>query len=509
MEVCARAQLPAQNAGTVINALPKAAISGILRNLSRARTGRAEMLERLSNGVRINRAADDAAGLGVSTRLNADLVSLRQARRNAENGQSALSIAEGGLSEIAIMLTRMRELAMASASETHDDSERMMAQREYSALLAEIDRIAWASRFNDQPLLAKTHVDVAFVIDTSGSMGGEIATLTAEINAFRQEFIDAGLDVEFGLAAMRANIGGGDGLDRTADIADPAFEAKLAGLGIAGSAVDPYSALLNASGADDWNGDGDAFTWREDAGRHIVLITDTYQEAHLTPGDPNETEVIQSLLPAGVAVHVIAQDTHHDTYDDIASQTGGSLHDIGNGAGSGIPSAMDSIAGALTGGAPVAAKPLSVQVGIHDGDGDTLDIGVAVDATRVGLGVADTSVATAGDAAASLEDIDDAIHQMCTYRSEIGAIQNRLDHVMGGQDAAIVNEGAALSRIQDLDYAEATSELALDQALASAATTTLFESLRISSDQVRAIYSGLRRGGFDRPATGGELDLTA
>ncbi len=509
MEVCARAHGARAEVRTVINALPKAAISGILRNLTRARSGRAEMLERLSNGVRINRAADDAAGMAVSASLDADLASYRQARRNAEHGQSALAIAEGGLCEIAIMLTRMRELATACASETLNDDERMMAQTELSALLSEVDRIAWAASFNGQPLLAKTHVDVAFVIDTSGSMGGEIATLTAEINAFRQEFIDAGLDVEFGLAAMRSNIGGGDGLQRVTDIGDPDFEAQLAGLGIAGSTVDPYSALLNASGADDWNGDGDAFTWRGDAGRHIVLITDTDQEAHLTPGDPDATEVIQSLLPSGVSVHAIARTEHQDTFDDIASQTGGSIHDLGNGAGSGIPSAMDAIAGALTGGAPINAKDLSVQVGIHAGDADNLDIGVCVDASRVGLGLSGISVATAEDAAASLEIIDGAIHQASTYRAEIGAVENRLDHVIASQDAAIVNEEAALSRIQDLDYAEATSELALQQALAAAATTTLFESLRISSEQVRAIYNGLEEGGFDRPRSGGRLDLTA
>ncbi len=493
----------------MINALPSAAISGIIRNLSRAHAGRQDALERLSSGVRINRAADDAAGMAVSASLDADIASLKVGQRNAHQGQSVLNIADGGLAEIQAMLTRLRELAVMSASETLGADERMNLQVEYSALLSEVDRIAWSTKFDDLPLLAKAHVDVAFVIDTSTSMSGEIATLTAEINAFRQEFIDAGLDVEFGLASMRASIGGGDGVARASDIGDADFEAQLAGLGIAGSPVDPYSALLNASGADDWNGDGDAFTWREDSSRHIVLITDTFQEAHLTPGDPTENETIATLLPAGVAVHVIAPPAHNDTYDGIASQTGGALYDLGDGSGSGIPDAMDSIAGALTGGAPVKSKPLSVQVGIHNTDADQVSIGVAVDASRVGLGLAGTSVATSADAAASLDDIDEAIHRASSFRADIGAACNRLDHVIGGQEAAIENETAALSRILDLDYAEGASDLALDQALAGASTTMLFECLRTSQEQVRALYEGMEDASRQRQRPESRLDLIA
>jgi len=488
----------------VIGAIPSAAISGIIRNLSRAQAKEQDLLERLSSGVRISRAADDAAGMGVSSSLDADIASLKVARQNAETGQSALGIADGGLAEIQTILIRLRELAMMSASDTLEDSERMMLQTEYSALLAEVDRISTTTKFDDRPLLAKAHVDVAFVIDTSASMGGEIAQLTAEINAFRQEFIDAGLDVQFGLASMRSNIGGADGIAMASDIGDPDFEAQLAGLGIAGAPVDPYSALLNASGADDWNGDGDAFGWRDDASRHIVLITDTFQEAHLTPGDPTEDEVIQSLLPTGVAVHFIAPPAHNATYDGIATQTGGGLHDIGDGGGSGIPDAMDSIAGDLTGGAPVKSKPLTVQVGIHNTDADQVDIGVAVDASRVGLGLSGTAVATQGDAAASLDDIDEAIHRTSSFRADIGAAQSRLDHVIGSQDAAITNETDALSRILDQDYAEGAAELALQSTLAAAATTTLFESLRISSEMVEAVYSSI-----ENSPTGKRLDLRA
>ena len=110
-------------------------------------------LERLSSGLRINRGADDAAGLAISEALRADIRSLNQANRNANDGISLINTAEGALSEQASILVRMRELASQAATGTVGSTERTTINREFTALRDEIDRIAAVTEFNGQKLV--------------------------------------------------------------------------------------------------------------------------------------------------------------------------------------------------------------------------------------------------------------------------------------------------------------------------------------------------------------------
>ena len=121
-------------------------------------------LEKLSSGLRINRGADDAAGLAISEGLRSDIRSLQQASRNANDGVSLINTAEGALSEQASILVRMRELAAQSATGTVGSTERQTINREFNALRNEIDRISSVTEFNGQKLL-------------NGAMSGDAATL--------------------------------------------------------------------------------------------------------------------------------------------------------------------------------------------------------------------------------------------------------------------------------------------------------------------------------------------
>jgi len=113
-------------------------------------------LERLSTGLRINRASDDAAGLGVSENLRTQVLGTAQANRNAQDGIAALTIAEGAANEISAILQRMRELAVQTANDTLTSVERNYTQQEYSALQSEIDRIASVTNYNKQKLISST-----------------------------------------------------------------------------------------------------------------------------------------------------------------------------------------------------------------------------------------------------------------------------------------------------------------------------------------------------------------
>jgi flagellin len=123
------------------------------RRLAQSTTNLQESAQKLSSGKRINKAADDAAGLAISSNLNADVRSLNQAKRNASDGVSMVQTAEGALAETNNMLTRLRELAVQAASDTIGGSEREFLDKEFRALKEEIDRIANVTEFNGTRLL--------------------------------------------------------------------------------------------------------------------------------------------------------------------------------------------------------------------------------------------------------------------------------------------------------------------------------------------------------------------
>ncbi|MCM2276892.1 MAG: flagellin FliC [Oligoflexia bacterium] len=123
------------------------------RQMSNTRLNLDKTLEKLASGSRINHAGDDAAGLAISENLRAAIRGIRQAKRNASDGQSLIQVSEGGLNEISNILVRLRELAIQAASDTIGDTERQFADREFQSLKQEVDRIANVTNFNGTPLL--------------------------------------------------------------------------------------------------------------------------------------------------------------------------------------------------------------------------------------------------------------------------------------------------------------------------------------------------------------------
>jgi flagellin len=123
------------------------------RNLGISNNKQASSLEKISSGTRIARAADDSAGLAISSKMTADIRSLRQDNRNANDGISMVQVAEGGMNEISNILTRFRELSIQAASDTIGDKERGFINKEMVQLRGEIDRIANTTEFNGRKLL--------------------------------------------------------------------------------------------------------------------------------------------------------------------------------------------------------------------------------------------------------------------------------------------------------------------------------------------------------------------
>jgi flagellin len=164
--------------------------------LSRTQSGLSSSLEKISSGLRINRAADDAAGLGVATRMESDNTSLQQAMRNTNDGISLVQTAEGSLEQLTNILIRVRELSVQAANETYSTSDRTMIGTELTSLMNEYNRIISTSSFNEQSLLdvivvvfIQVGLDgtaqdrISFNLSSFATSGGAIASLATVFTA--------------------------------------------------------------------------------------------------------------------------------------------------------------------------------------------------------------------------------------------------------------------------------------------------------------------------------------
>ena len=158
-------------------------------------------LERLSSGLRINRAADDAAGLSVREGMRAEISGLKQNVLNAEQGSNLLQVAEGSLNEISAMLIRMRELSVQASSSTVNDLNRESIQAEFTQLVQEIDRISLSSTYNDQVLLTgfgNTISDLSTTVALS-NVSGVAGIKISGASSGTYTFIDTGTDAQISL----------------------------------------------------------------------------------------------------------------------------------------------------------------------------------------------------------------------------------------------------------------------------------------------------------------------
>ncbi len=167
------------------------------RNLGKTQASLQTAMQRLSSGLRINSAKDDAAGIGIASRMTAQIRGLTQAARNANNAISVVQTIEGGLDEIHNMLQRMRELAVQAADDSNTDTDRGSLNDEYQALAAEIDRVATSTKFNNQN-----------VLDGSVSFDFQVGSDNASDNRISLSAIDVQINTLF-------SGGAGDLTDKT------------------------------------------------------------------------------------------------------------------------------------------------------------------------------------------------------------------------------------------------------------------------------------------------------
>ena len=444
------------------------------------------VLERISTGARINRAADDAANLGVGTNLKTHARSLAMAKRNVAGALEATNVVSNGLGEVTDRLQRMRELAVASASGTLHDDERQYLQDEYAELMSEIDRSARTAFFNGQRLLTPAPVDIAITIDSSDSMFAELPRIQAELPELATLLAAAGIEARFVVVDMNTFSDLIDGSSVHAplgsDLTSSLTSFALTGVG----GMDPYSVMLDLAGITPIAGTTtpDSLSFNADAQQKIFIhVSDVGRETLLTPVTQGQAGAL--LAAAGFTVYTISPTTNDATYTNLTGLTGGDIHAM-NGVGVGVLAAVQSIADSIIANF-VDAQTISVQAGTDGSANSIIGLAFPVNVQAHALGVASTSIDTAANALDALDALDDALDTVNSYQARVGASMNRLESTLNHQTAAIEATNYSESNVMDADFALEMSDLTRDQILMQSVMAAMAQSNNMDRGAIQTL----------------------
>lgn len=489
-------------------------ISALIANNQLGKTNNAldKSLEKLSSGLRINHAADDAAGMAISQKMKSQIAALDQASRNASDGVSVIQTAEGALTEVGSMLQRMRELAVQAANGTNTTTDRVAIQAEIDQLNEEIQRIGETTEFNTKKLLDGTidrksysNVSSAKLVTVSDSVpvgdyeiqvtqdarqavlvGGSNVTKNPDdvIQEGEEGTINVnGVEVEIAVGDTISEVFGKirDACDNTnikvfttedttsIDTKDTALQST------AGYTADPLSTSStlvfatvgygskntidlycdNTVLADILGISSSASATGVDAQATITggdfgtTATVTCDGNMIQVTDSNDFEMIFEVTPGTVGTEF----TDADTSGSAASTSAGTSSDV-----------------AVT---VLEAGPLTLQIGANKNQ--TMEVTIPKITPQI-LGTDVVNIGTESGAQTAIGILDDAINKVTSIRAKLGAYQNRLEHSISNLDTTNENMTESLSRIEDVDMAEEMAEYTQKNVLAQAGTSMLAQA---------------------------------
>ena len=428
------------------------------RMLNVTTSAQSKSTEKLSSGYRINRAADDAAGLTISEKMRKQIKGLDRASTNAEDGVSAVQTAEGALTEVHSMLQRMNELATQSANGTNSSTDRQAIQDEIDQLSTEIDRVSETTKFNETYLL-------------KGQNGTTDKYMKAHDAGFAGTLADGDKTATFSMkikAGESLKIGGTD------------YDVYADGSGVS----DLQDAVKNAGAGKKVNIDGTEYTIVDTTAGGTVDATKNQLEA----------TTIAAKIKAGAKVKVdtadavTAVDTSKTTSISVKVATDKvkaeleAANDIGAVDGkstvtAGKAAADGTVKFEIQKGHATVADTLSFNLHVGADADSTNKITVDIDAmSSAGLGIKGINVSTEQSATYSIDAIADAISQVSSQRSALGAVQNRLEHTINNLDNVVENTTSAESRIRDTDMAEEMVNYSKNNILAQAGQSMLAQA---------------------------------
>ena len=433
----------------------------------------AKSTEKLSSGYKINRAADDAAGLTISEKMRKQIRGLDKASSNAQDGVSSVQTAEGALTEVHSMLQRMNELAVQSANGTNSSDDRQAIQDEVDQLTTEIDRVAETTKFNEIYLLKGDNSNTKNVY-MKGHDAGLKGTLTdgAKSATFTMDALQAG--DKYTIAGKEYTIGSATtevtalidkaNTDATADTANKTVDVN----------GKTYTITYNAAGNTIADADGTAITLDNLKKAVTGGSKVTYGNTSLTAMTDADTDGVDdddsSIITKNVAETKIKAELL--TANNIGTVDQAATVEDAN-------TANGKTSYTINKGYATVADTLSFNLHVGADADMTNKITVDIDTMNsANLGIKGINVkdASGTEATYAIDAIADAVAKVSSQRSALGAVQNRLEHTIDNLDNISENTSSAESRIRDTDMAKEMVNYSKNNILAQAGQSMLAQA---------------------------------
>ncbi|MES2025029.1 MAG: flagellin [Pseudomonadota bacterium] len=444
------------------------------RNLTTSQSSLATSLQRLSSGLRINSAKDDAAGLAISDRMTSQINGLNQAARNANDGISLAQTAEGALGQATDLLQRIRTLAVQSSNASNSASDRGALQNEVTQLVGEYDRLATQTQFNGQNVLDGSFANANFQIGANAnqtigvqigdSRSSSIGNQTAAATIFAPTNV-----ASTGLTINSINVGT-SGTTSKAKVDAINAQTGLTGVSATQSGNFSIGAAITATGA---IASGDITI-------NGVQVGAVAAGASASAQATNMAAAINAKTGATGVTATIGDGSNGGAANAIIlSNTSGAAISIGLGA------TATATAAGLTAGTTAAGENGKITLATDLSGSITLG-GSAANAGSIGFAtgsvsttqnlLSSISIATDSGAQNALLVVDAALSAVSSTRAQLGAVQNRFTSVVASLGTTSENLSAARSRILDADFASETANLTRGQILQQAGTAMLAQA---------------------------------
>lgn len=463
------------------------------KNLNKASDALSTTMQRLSSGLKINSAKDDAAGLQISNRLTSQINGLNVAIKNANDGISIAQTAEGAMQESTNILQRMRELALQSANGSNSAEDRASLQAEYAQLTTELTRIANTTTFGGRNLLDGSFGTTSFQVGANAyetinvTLGNVSATSigSQQVKSIEVEAtadgIDAGTIVVTGSGQVTEEITIAQGASAK-DIAK-ALDGAVTGL----SATARTVLKLDASGIDVETDGAAAFSIKvggEDAiAIDLLGVTDNASLAEQLSSNASTLGITVNYNESNDELIITSETGENITFGDTVGTVTANNADavsasVQNSDGTwGAATDLDTAGLVFTGTVELnSAKAYSLATA-----GGAEDVFGADAVASTLTNITQTDITTADGAQNAIAVIDKAISNIDSQRADLGAVQNRFDSTVANLQSIVENSTSARSRIQDADFAAETAELTKQQTLQQASTAILAQANQLPS----------------------------
>ena len=446
--------------------------SNASRMLNITAGNQAKSTEKLSSGYKINRAADDAAGLSISEKMRKQIRGLDQASTNAQDGVSAVQTAEGALTEVHSMLQRMNELAVQAANGTNSESDRSSIQDEINQLTTEIDRVAETTKFNETYLLKGGNGEKTNHV--SAHDAGLVGTLTQNTTTatFQMKVLKTGDTYTIGGTQYQIGAQGVTAAMKAVGLTFDATEAAATGATVntlkAGDVVTIDGKSFTIATTTDYTQSQIKATVIKELATAGSTIQFNGKSATMFSSDVSEglDQNNKTLIKATVAYKMVATELTAASSIGATGERAKVAAESDGSYGKQVTVQTDPtdatkkatfMSFKITRGSVTTQNALSFNLHVGSDADMTNKIGVTIEtmsSKNLGIDGINVSDDTGKAATYAIDAIADAVAKVSSQRSALGAIQNRLEHTIANVDNVVENTNAAESRIRDTDMAD-------------------------------------------------------